>query len=47
MLAYGTDSTDLWGRELADRLTQAGTVGWGDLVLLITSMALVRPPKLA
>ena len=38
MLAYGTDSTDLWGPELASRLEQAGLVGWGTLLLLSTAL---------
>lgn len=44
MLAYGTDSTDLWGRELAERLEKAGAVGWGTVLLLITALALAFRP---
>jgi len=40
MLAYGTDSTDLWGRDLADRFTRMGLVGWGDLLLLLIALGL-------
>jgi hypothetical protein len=47
MLAYATNSTDLWGRALSDRLSAAGSVGWGDLLLLLTGMGLVRPVQRA
>ncbi len=42
MLAYGTDSTDLWGRDLAERFTRWGLVGWGTLGLLVVSLLLTR-----
>jgi hypothetical protein len=44
MLAYGTDSTDLWGRELAGRLEQAGAVGMGAMLLVITALLLANRP---
>jgi hypothetical protein len=44
MLAYGTDSTDLWGTELAGRLEQAGAVGVGAMLLVFSTLMLAARP---
>ncbi len=47
MLAYGTDSTDLWGSDLAARFEQVGLVGWGTLLLLLTAILAPHLPSRA
>ena len=45
MLAYSTDSTDLWGSELATRFQHAGLVGWGAALLLVNALLAPPPPS--